>query len=101
VSHRIYRIVSFAKVRPYVLELHFDDNTCQVVDFLPVLEGAVYGPLKNEAFFNQVDIDPERHTIVWPNGADFDPETLHDWPEYAEAFAAMARKWAVKSTKAA
>jgi hypothetical protein len=29
--------------------------------------------------FNQVRIDPEVHTLVWPNGADFDPAMLHDW----------------------
>jgi hypothetical protein len=25
--------------------------------------------------------------------ADFEPATLHDWPEHAEAFAAKAREW--------
>jgi len=29
--------------------------------------------------FRQVRLDPEVHTVVWPNGADFDPATLHDW----------------------
>ena len=32
------------------------------------------------SLFGQVWIDPEVHTLVWPNGADFDPATLHDWP---------------------
>jgi hypothetical protein len=40
--------------------------------------------------FEQVKIDPEVHTLVWPNGADFDPATLHDWPEVGSAFEAMA-----------
>ena len=26
--------------------------------------------------------------------ADFDPDTLYDWPKYREAFVAMARQWA-------
>jgi hypothetical protein len=43
--------------------------------------------------FNQVRIDPEVHTLVWPNGADFDPATLHDWPEQVEAWRARAKQW--------
>ena len=44
-------------------------------------------PLKDLSVFNQVRIDPEVRTLVWPNGADFDPAMLHDWPTYAEEMA--------------
>jgi hypothetical protein len=40
-----------------------------------------------------VRIDPEVHTIVWPNGADFDPATLHDWPEHEAVWRAKAAQW--------
>jgi hypothetical protein len=30
---------------------------------------------------------------VWPTGADFDPATLHDWPEHESAFKAAAKHW--------
>ncbi len=91
--HPIYRVRSFEIVRPYTLRVRFDDNTEQVIDFLPVLAGELYGPLRDLALFNQVQIDPEVHTLVWPNGADFDPATLHDWPAYADSLAARARQW--------
>jgi hypothetical protein len=42
--------------------------------------------------FNQVEIDPEIHTLVWPNGADFDPETLHNWPKYVEEMTQLVRQ---------
>jgi len=44
--------------------------------------------------FRQVRLDPEAGTIVWPNDADFDPATLHDWPEYEHELAEMAKRWA-------
>ena len=35
--------------------------------------------------------------LIWPNGADFDPATLHDWPAHAQAWIAKTREWKVTS----
>ena len=91
--HPIYRVLSFQIIAPYTLQVRFDDDTEQSIVFRPVLEGELYGPLRDLSLFNQVRIDPEVHTLVWPNGADFDPATLHDWPEEGPALAARARQW--------
>ena len=92
---RFFGIVSFENVAPYTLKVRFDDETEQTINFQPVLAGELYGPLRDLSLFNQVQIDPEVHTLVWPNGADFDPATLHDWPQHADALAARARQWAM------
>lgn len=92
-SHPIYRVLGFEIVAPYALRVHFDDDTEQTIDFRPTLAGELFGPLRDLALFNQVRIDPEVHTLVWPNGADFDPATLHDWPRYDQAFRELARRW--------
>ena len=78
----------------YTLRVQFTDNVERVINLRPVLAGELYGPLLDLQLFNRVSIDPEVKTLVWPNGADFDPATLHDWPTYQEAFAARARDWA-------
>ena len=92
-KRHIYSVKSCSVVGPYTLRLEFDDSTSQTIDFLPVLKGRMFGPLRNMSLFNQVRVDPECETIVWPNGADFDPATLHDWPECAGEFIAMASRW--------
>jgi hypothetical protein len=92
-EHGIYRVESFEIVSPYTLKVRFDDSTEQVIDFEPVLTGELFGPLRDLNLFNQVKVDAEVHTLVWPNGGDFDPATLHDWPELVEELAARARLW--------
>jgi hypothetical protein len=70
------------------------DGLTRTIDFLPVLKDELYGPLREPGFFSKVALDPEVHTLVWPNGADFDPATLHDWPDVADDFTALAKRWA-------
>ena len=67
------RVEEFEIVGLYTLRVIFDDATEQVIDFEPVLRGELYGPLRDPALFNQVALDREVGTLVWPNGADFDP----------------------------
>ena len=93
-SHGIYRVQSFEILSDYRLRVRFDDGVEQTIDFEPVLAGELYGPLRDQELFNRVEIDPEVHTLVWPNGADFDPATLHDWPAHEQAFRKLARSWA-------
>ena len=77
-----------------------DSGHEQKIDFKPVLVGELYAPLEDEKMYNQVEIDPEVHTLVWPNGADFDPETLHNWPEYVENMRRLAKQSEIKKTRA-
>jgi Protein of unknown function (DUF2442) len=87
-------------VGPYALALRFEDGSQQRIDFRPVLEGEVFGSLQDLTLFNAVVLDPTFGTLTWPNGADFDPETLHDWPRYRDEIVAMARRWASNSKAA-
>lgn len=95
--HPIHRVTSFRILAPYTLQVGFEDGTEQRIDFQPVLGGKLFGPLRELTLFDQVRIDPEVHTLVWPNGADFDPATLHDWQAHGPALAARAREWELAS----
>lgn len=91
--HKLYRVKGYEIVGLYRIRVVFDDGSVQVINFEPVLYGEMWGPLRDVALFNQVTIDPIAHTLSWPNGADFDPETLRNWPEYQEELAARACEW--------
>jgi hypothetical protein len=93
VDHLICRVKALEPIGDYSLRVSFGDGTAQDIDFAPVLRGELYGPLRDLSLFNQVSLDTEAGTLVWPNGADFDPATLHDWPACAPAFIAMASRW--------
>ena len=69
------------EVRPlggHRLQLRFEDGVEGTVD----LEGmirftGVFAPLRDESEFAKVRVDPELGTVVWPNGADLDPDVLY------------------------
>lgn len=87
---KFYRVEAFEIVGPYTLIVSFDDGTSQTIDFSTVLFGSMYGPLRDLRLFERVSIDHEVHTLVWPNGADFNPAMLHDWNANAAEIAASA-----------
>jgi hypothetical protein len=71
----------------------FNDGRRREIDFEPVLRGELFAPLRDPAMFNAVHLDQEFGTLVWPNGADFDPATLHDWPECGSRLIELAAGW--------
>lgn len=91
--HPIHRVTAFHGAGAWALRVCFDDATEQVIDFAPVLRGGLYSALRDPALFAQVRLDRDAHTLVWPNGADFDPATLHDWPRLRNAMIERARAW--------
>ena len=93
-GHPVYRVKAFEVVGPYRIRIEFSDGLTQTIDFRPILEGELYSQLRDLSQFNAVSLDPEIHTLVWPNGADFDPATLHDWPDHEAEMIALAKRWA-------
>jgi hypothetical protein len=66
------------------VDLTFKDGRHKRVNLLPLLEGPVFQPLRDPAFFARLSLDTMAGTIVWPNGADIAPETLYGLPEAAK-----------------
>lgn len=94
-SHPIHSVTSVEVIGTYQLRVGFEDGTWRNIDLQSILEGELYGPLRDPSVFAQVHIDPEVRTLVWPNGADFDPAVLHDWPQHEEAMTRLAERWSL------
>ena len=68
-------VVEAEYVSDFKIRLVFNDGVSGVVDFADWLEGPVFEPLKDHDYFSSFFL--EGGTVVWPNGADIAPETLH------------------------
>jgi hypothetical protein len=71
------RISAVQPLRNYVLRLRFNDGSVREVDLEHELWGPMFEPLRDLDEFRKVAVDAELGTIVWPNGADLDPDVLH------------------------
>ncbi|MCC7369322.1 MAG: DUF2442 domain-containing protein [Chloroflexi bacterium] len=59
----------------YAIHLTFNDDVQATVDSEPWLDGPMFEPLKDLAYFRRFFV--EGGTVTWPNGADIAPETLY------------------------
>src|SRR5688500_1041123 len=59
------------------IEVLFSDGRKGVVVLSASLTVPMFEPLRDQAAFAQITVDPGLQTIVWPNGADFAPEYLY------------------------
>ena len=84
----ILRIIAAAVCGPHLLRLAFNDGSAKTVDVASLLYGPVFEPLRDPARFAEVRLDPICGTVVWPNGADFAPEALHELAAVEELTAA-------------
>ena len=74
----ILRIREARVCGPHSLRLTFNDGTTKQVDVSPLLDGPIFEPLREPAYFARAVLDATCGTVVWPNGADFAPEALHE-----------------------
>lgn len=71
-----YDVVEARYVGGYTVWLRFRDGTAGEIDLEPELQGEVFEPLRDQAYFKGFTLDGD--TLAWPNGADIAPETLHE-----------------------
>jgi hypothetical protein len=65
-------------VSDYKLQIEFDNHEVRLVDLEPHLDGPIFEPLKDLAFFRKFRVNHDIDTVVWPNNADFSPDFLYE-----------------------
>ena len=73
-----YDVLEARYVDGHIVWLRFRDGSAGEIDLAGALQGPVFAPLRDPAVFAEFSVHPDFHTLVWPNGADFAPEYLHD-----------------------
>lgn len=72
----LIRVVDVEYIKDYIMRLEFSDGKIKEIDFLPLLKGKMYEPLKDKKMFIQFALTS--WTLEWVNGADFAPEYLYE-----------------------
>ena len=74
----LVRIRAVTPQSGFRVRLSFTDGSEREIDLEPYLRGPIFEPLRRDpSLFAAVSVDPELRTIVWPNGADIDPDVLY------------------------
>ena len=84
VKTELIRVTDVEVLDGFNLRLRFNDDTERTIDLESELWGPVFEPLKTDPdLFRRVRV--EDGTIVWPGGADMDPDVLHGSHEPADS----------------
>jgi hypothetical protein len=71
-------VIEAKYIGEYTLWIRFEDGTNGEVDLASELDGPIFEPLQDQAYFARVRVNPDTGTIEWPNGADLAPEFLYE-----------------------
>ena len=77
-NEKMVRVRSVEPLDGFRVRLGFTDGSSREIDLEPYLHGPVFEPIRQDTkMFREVSVDPRAGTIVWPNGADIDPDVLY------------------------
>ena len=72
------RVTEAEYIKDYKILVTFNNGVKKIVDLEKDLWGEMFEPLKDKNLFKQLRVNKDIHTIVWPNGADFSPDSLYE-----------------------
>ena len=72
------RLLKVEPVKPMKLRLFYESGEVKLFDVAPYATRTWYGQLKDEGYFNTVQLLPGGIGIEWPEGQDIAPHELYE-----------------------
>ena len=72
------RLLKVEPVKPMKLRLFYESGEVKLFDVAPYATGTWDGQLKDEGYFNAVQLLPGGIGIEWPEGQDIAPHELYE-----------------------
>lgn len=72
------RIIEVEAREDYRLWIRFEDGTEGEVDLRGLVGKGVFESWQDPREYRKVRIDPETHTVAWPNGVELCPDSLYE-----------------------
>ena len=72
------RLLKVEPVKPMKLRLFYESGEVKLFDVAPYATGTWYVQLKDEGYFNAVQLLPGGIGIEWPEGQDIAPHELYE-----------------------
>lgn len=85
------RVKTIKILMDHEVVIRFSDGEERRLNLEPLMRGPVFREIRQDPVrFAEVTVDEELGTIVWPNGADLDPDVLYGsaspaWEETSQA----------------
>jgi len=80
-----WTITNFRFLEAYIIEITFKDGKKQKINFEPVIGKGWMSQLKDINYFKQVKLN-DGGNLEWPDGQDFNPEALYNWPRFEQSY---------------
>ncbi len=74
---RIIRVRKVRALQPFVVQIELTNGKRKTIDLEPFFRGPIFDLIRKDIqLFNKVSVDKQLGTLIWPNGADIDPDVL-------------------------
>ncbi len=73
----MYKVIEVKPLSNFRIWVKFEDGTEGTVDLSDLVNKGVFQRLREKEYFESVYVDPETHTVAWPDGLDLCPDALY------------------------